>query len=108
MAIDISKLNAAELDELIAEAAERRLDMKPYISYELPRSIGAIFDPRWVTHLHGENTILQLRHPGRGWVAFAFPPHEGAHLLSLFLRFALAPKKPEDQAGPASAGGTVH
>jgi hypothetical protein len=62
-------------------------------------------------HLHGEDSILELRHPGHGWVAFVIPQHERANIVSLLLHHALLPKTAGEQVpapGPSSSGGKLH
>ena len=89
--IDISTLSAAELDELIAGAAKLRQALKPAVALEPPQTSEATNDPAWRSMMHGDNTVLQLRHLGVGWVTVIIPPHERASLLTLFLRQALSP-----------------
>ena len=112
--IDLSSLSTAELEELIAEAAKLRMALQPSVATEPPENSAGLNDPAWRSFMMEQHTILQLRHPGLGWVTFAFPPHERANLLTLFLRHALTPAT----AGPsgsapsalpkASGGSTVH
>lgn len=104
--IDISKLTAAELDELIAKAAARRAGLEPPISNEAPKQTQAPFDPRWVCYTSGENTVLQIQHLGLGWITVIIPPHERANLLTLLLRQALLPAQAKvAEATAANAGG---
>ena len=114
--IDISTLSAAELDELIAGAAKLRQALKPAVALEPPQTSEATIDPAWRSMMHGDNTVLQLRHLGVGWVTVIIPPHERAILLTLFLRQALSPA-PAQAAAPGSppampvastGGNTVH
>lgn len=114
--IDLSKLSAAELDELIASAAKLRQSLQPAVALEPPQTSEATIDPAWRSLMHGANTVLQLRHLGLGWVTVIIPPHERANLLTTFLRQALTP--PPVQAAPpgspppppleSSGGNTVH
>jgi len=111
--IDISKLSATELDQLIADAAKQRSKSEPQIPNEPPESGESTVDPAWRSFMSDEYTVLLLRHTGLGWVSFMFPPHERAHILSLFLQQALA-KPAEAPAAPISTpttgagGGTIH
>src|SRR5215470_11208984 len=88
--VDISNLSAAELDELIDKAAKLRQALQPPVALQPPETSEATVDPAWRSLLHGPNTILQLRHLGRGWVTVIIPPHERANLLTVFLRQALS------------------
>jgi hypothetical protein len=112
--IDISSLSAAELEQLIADAAKLRMAIQPTVAAEPPENSEGVHDPAWRSFMMEQHTILQLRHPGLGWVTFAFPPHERANLLTLFLRHALTPAAavPSGSASSplpkASGGSTVH
>jgi len=114
--IDLSGLSAKELDELIASAAKIRQAVQPPVALEPPQTSEATIDPAWRSLMHGANTVLQLRHLGVGWVTVILPPHERAHLLTVFLRQALsgsvAPATAPDSAPPpplaSSGGNTVH
>jgi hypothetical protein len=108
--VDISKLTAAELDDLIAKAAERRAGLKPAVPNEPPQQAQAPIDPRWFCFMAEENTVLQFQHLGLGWISFLIPPHERANLLTLLLKQALIPAqaKVADIAAARSGGGTLH
>ena len=113
--IDISKLTAPELDELIASAAKLRQALQPPVSLEPPQTSEATIDPAWRSLVHGANTILQLRHLGLGWVTVILPPHERANLLTVFLRQALSTSlapatvpHPLPSPEASSGGNTVH
>jgi hypothetical protein len=113
--IDLSRLSATELDELIASAAKLRQGMQPPVALEPPQTSEATIDPAWRSLMHNGNTILQLRHLGLGWVTVILPPHERANLLTVFLRQALSvsavPATPESSPPPplaSSGGNTVH
>lgn len=78
---DVDGLTVTELDELIARAIERRAQLQPPHAAEAPiGEIGAAVDPRWKLGMDGDQTVLQLLHPGAGWLAFLIPPAERAHL----------------------------
>jgi hypothetical protein len=108
--IDISRLTATELDDLIARAAQRRTGLQPAVPNEPPQEIQAPIDPRWFTFMAGENTVLQFQHMGFGWISFMMPPHERANLLTVLLRQALTPVQAQiaDVAATRTGGGTVH
>lgn len=112
MNVDLSKFKADELDDLILQAAKRRAHLQPAIPNEPPKEVDALIDPRWFTVLQDENTILQIQHPGFGWITAIIPPHERANLLTVLLRQALTPPLAKASAAqmPAtsSGGGTVH
>lgn len=107
---DLAKLSAQELDELLVRAAKHRASLQPAPPTEHPKPTDVVVNPGWYTALIDSGTLLQVRHPGFGWLSFLIPANERAHLLSLFLRQALF--VPEQGAGnappPGSAGGTVH
>jgi hypothetical protein len=77
---------------------------------EQPKKMEAAVDPRWYLSMADANTILQLRHPGYGWVGFLIPPASRAQLLSFLLQQALlpAPKPDAAHAVVSTGGGTVH
>jgi len=111
---DIARLSAAELDALVAMAAKERTLRSEPMPAEAPKEFEATFNPAWVVFLAGDNTIVQFKHLGHGWVSIAIPPPERAHLASLFLHhslMAIRPKPGEPSPMPllpSSGGGTVH
>jgi hypothetical protein len=111
---DIVKLSAAELDALVAMAAKERTKRSEPMPAEAPKEFEATFNPTWVVFLAGDNTIVQFKHLGHGWVSIAIPPPERAHLASLFLHhslMAVQPKAGEARPSPVlpgTGGGTVH
>jgi len=109
-AIDVTQLSASELDDLIAKAAARRATLQPAHPPEAPKQAEAIVNPHWFTCLVEPGTLLQLRHPGVGWVSFVLGPNERAHLLGILLNQALF-KAVDTSAKPPpslSGGTTVH
>jgi hypothetical protein len=77
------KLDASDIDGLIAALAEFRSNMTPEISSTLSSgSFQSIVDPLWNALasplLPGK--IVAVRHPGYGWVGFQFPSDEAAKL----------------------------
>ncbi len=108
--IDVSQLTAAELDELMTKAAERRASLDPPHSYQAPVEADAIIDPAWYTGLIEPGTLFQVRHPGFGWLSFVIPPNERAQLLCAFLNQALfTPQSNVANApAPVAGGSTVH
>lgn len=117
MSPDISKLSAAELDELIAKAAERRAQLKPEHSADPPKEVhSALSDPAWYTGPirtdDGLRIALQVRHHGFGWLTFAIPPLEIAKLMNYWTN-ALAQAAAGTlafgaAARPGASGGQLH
>jgi len=115
MTIDVSSLQAAELDQLIEAATKRRAALSPPIPATNPQGeIQAISDPKWyLTSIPG-GTLLQIRHPGHGWLNFHIPTLSRAFLLSFLLQQALIePAQAAATGAPpppatASGGTTVH
>ena len=101
MKVDLSKLNASELDELIAEAATRRASMQPEHSKAPPNTMQAIVDPAWFTvsipNSKG-HAGFNIRHPGLGWLAFAIPPHEIANLIKFWAAILATAASGQDQS----------
>lgn len=105
-AIDLTKLTTEQLDDLLARAAKHRASLLPAPSTEHPKPIDVVVNPEWYTGLVDSGTLLQIRHPGFGWMSFLIPSNERAHLLSLFLRQALfVPEQGTVSAPPPGSGG---
>jgi hypothetical protein len=99
MAIDVSSLNASELDQLIDSATKRRATLAPPVPATNPQGeIQAIADPKWFLTSVPGGTLLQIRHPGHGWLNFHIPTLSRAFLLSFLLQQALI------EPGTTSAG----
>jgi hypothetical protein len=98
MAIDISKLNATELDALIADAAKRRAALNPPVSMEPSTKEGAMMgfvcsDPRFFvneTPMHG-GVLLRIRAPGHGWLGYHLPHHSAMQLADLLRQWSRDP-----------------
>jgi hypothetical protein len=103
--MDITALSATELDELIAKAAARRATLEPPHAPQAPKQAEAIVNPQWFTCLVDPGTLLQIRHPGLGWLAFVIPPNERAQLLGILLNQALYRPAGPTAAVPASVSG---
>jgi hypothetical protein len=86
---DIAKLTVEELDDLLVRVAKHRASLQPGPPTDHPKPINVVVNPVWYTGLVDSGTLLQISHPGFGWLSFFIPPNERAHLLSLFLRHAL-------------------
>ena len=111
---DMAGMPTAELDALIAMAAKERTKRTEAHPAEAPKDFDATFNPAWSVFLVGENTVVQLKHLGHGWIAIAIPPLERAHLASLLLHHSLIASKGGAQSQapatvpPSAGGGTVH
>src|SRR5436190_12026025 len=104
-------MSTAELDELLlAISLERAKRNDPPVSMEQPKTMEAALDPKWYVSLSGPNTVLQLRHPGYGWVGYLIAPASRAALASFLLQHALLPPPPAGAPAsvPSTGGGTVH
>ena len=119
MSIDISQLSAAELDELIARAAERRAKLEPAQPAQPPEKAEAVLNPAWHTSPLPNGVLFMLRHPGLGWLGFVLPHEHRVHLTSLWLHQSLLYKPAETGTAPAvtapiapnfgtGGSGTVH
>lgn len=119
MNIDISHLSAAELDELIARAAERRAALEPAPPAQPPEKAEAVLNPAWHTSPLPNGVLFMLRHPGLGWLGFVLPHEHRVHLTTLWLHQSLLYKPAEAAAASAALGpvapnfgtsgsGTVH
>jgi hypothetical protein len=108
--IDLTKLSAGELDELLVRGAKHRASLQPGPPNDHPKPTDVVVNPGWYTALIDSGTLLQVRHPGFGWLSFLIPANERAHLLSLLLRQALfVPEQGAANASPpGSGGGTAH
>lgn len=103
MSIDISHLSAAELDELIARAAERRAALEPAQPAQPPEKAEAVLHPAWHTSPLPNGVLFMLRHPGLGWLGFVLPHEHRVHLTTLWLHQSLLFKPAESGAAPATA-----
>jgi hypothetical protein len=115
MQIDLSALSAADLDALIEAATKRRATLNPQVPATNPQGeIQAIGDPKWYLTPVPGGTLLQIRHPGHGWLNFHIPIASRAFLLSFLLQQALAEPltakaaaAPTPQPPPVASGGTT-
>ena len=107
---DVKQMSTRDLDELRDAIALERAKREPQIAMEQPAKMEAALDPRWFISLTDGNTVLQMRHPGYGWVGYVIPPSSRAQLLSYLLQHALMPPPKQDapQAMVSAGGGTVH
>lgn len=115
---DLAALSTSELDSLIATAAKERTRRTDPQATQPPQHFDATFNPAWFVFLAGDNTVIQLRHAGFGWVSVVIPPAERAHLASLLLHHsllkglaqgaALPPVPVAPVPTPSGGGGSVH
>jgi hypothetical protein len=111
---DLKQMSTADLDALLESISLERAKREPPVAMEQPQKMEAAFDPKWYVSLTGPNTILQLRHPGFGWVGYVIPPPSRAALATFLLQHSLMPPAPAaapPNAPPpaaSSGGGTVH
>lgn len=114
---EIAALSTAELDTLIALAGKERTRRTEPHATQAPQHFDATFNPAWFVFLAGDNTVIQLRHAGFGWVSVMIPPAERAHLASLLVHHcllkglavpAVQPVQVTPAPSPAGGGGSVH
>lgn len=107
---DVKLMPTADLDALRDAITLERAKREPQIPMEQPKTMEAAVDPRWYLSLADSNSVLQLRHPGHGWVGFVIPPASRAQLLAFLLQQALSPAVKTDAPPQAvsAGGGTVH
>ena len=107
---DVKQLSTEDLDALRDAIAIERAKREPAVPMEQPKTMEAALDPRWYLSMADSNTVLQLRHPGHGWVAYVLPPASRTQLLSFLLQQALQPAVVADAAQPvvSAGGGTIH
>lgn len=117
MNVDLSKFTAAELDELMSKAAERRAKLTPAHPTEVPKTGLASVDPAYYTMLIPQSKgqiAINLRHPGYGWLAFAIPPHEAANIIRIWSLALAVAASGQDGTLPAptvpaeATGGNIH
>jgi len=111
MSIDVSTLSIPELDALIERASQRRAQLKPEVSQDWPKGeVQAIFDPRWAATNVDTGTLLQIRHPGHGWLNFVIAAQTRALLVGALMQHALLPQVKQGAPAPTPSvgGSTVH
>ncbi len=107
---DVKLMSTADLEALTYAIAIERAKREPQVSMEQPKTMEAALDPRWHISLADSNTILQLRHPGYGWVGYVIPPPSRAQFVAALLQHSLMPPSKPDTPPPVAStgGGTVH
>lgn len=112
MKIDLDSLDAAGLDALIKAAGKRRAALNQPHPDKPPQPAEAILDPRWFLSQSDLGALLQVQHPGLGWVSVVLPDAEANHVLSLLLRMALDSRRGGRDAAVAGTatllGGKLH
>jgi hypothetical protein len=110
MTLDPKTLTTAQLDALLESISLERAKREPAVTMDQPQKMEAAVDPKWYLSMSGPNSILQLRHPGYGWVGYVLPTPSRAALLAALLQQALMPAPVADAAPPMpiAGGGTVH
>jgi hypothetical protein len=71
------KLDAAEVDKLIATLAQMRAEMKPsrpIVEPALGTKINVATVGRWYVQPDGNGIVLAILHPGYGWVGLYLDP----------------------------------
>lgn len=87
---DPDKITAPELDELIAALVQHRALLEPAVAPAPPEKLPTILGPAWTLHGGPIGSLLQIRHPGHGWLAFVIPPGDRAHMVGYMLSQAVA------------------
>ena len=107
---DLGTFSTADLDQLLERVSLERAKREPAVTMDQPQKMEAAVDPKWYLSLAGANTVLQLRHPGYGWVGYVIPAASRAALATVLLQHALMPAPVTDAAPavPVAGGGTVH
>lgn len=87
-------LELPELTDLMRSLMERRAAFAEPVPMEAPDRTSrdtALVDPAWRITRSGPDllVLLQLRHPGYGWLNFALPAHEAAAMA----RYLTAPQE---------------
>ena len=92
-------LGASDIDSLISSLSHFRSNMSPEVPRILPDgNHPGPADPLWSYRIVGDRRMLFLRHPGLGWLMFAFPKEEATKLGSALL--AQPMPSTSDQQGP--------
>jgi hypothetical protein len=95
------KLEAADIDALIAKLSHYRSTMTPEVPWQLTNSTNVVDvrDPIWILHAPPGSTdrLLLVRHPGLGWMMFRLPAAEVTKL-----GHALLPNRPQPTADSRS------
>jgi hypothetical protein len=104
----ILTLDAHKLQNLLAALATARLAIRPDVPVEFKgTSAIAIPDPVWRTeptvHSAIPGMLLNLRHPGYGWLSFVLPDHEALKLGIWLVNCAEAKERDASQPSPSKS-----
>lgn len=107
---DVKGMTPEELDQLLLAISLERAKREPQVPMEQPQTMEAALDPKWYLSMAEGNTVLQLRHPGYGWVGYVIPPASRAQLATFLLQQALLPVAQGGTPQPVASagGGAVH
>jgi hypothetical protein len=107
---NVDSMSTSDLDALLQSIALERAKREPPVTMDQPATMEAALDPKWYLSLSDENTFLQLRHPGFGWVGYVIPPAPRAALATFLLQHSLLPPTKPEMPSPVTStgGGTVH
>jgi hypothetical protein len=100
-------LTAAEVERHIHAMAEHRENLAEDVIRKLDPGkfrLHTVADPIWhsvTTEMDNGGVTVALRHPGLGWLGFAFPPSAAAALGKLLMERA----NPQAQAGSIEPAG---
>lgn len=81
MKINLDGMTVAELDELIANAAEKRARTQNYPEEPPNGPFAVTLSPGWKCAMVDNGAMLQIRHADFGWLAFLIPPEDRKILL---------------------------
>lgn len=88
MSIDISGLDATELEALIMRIAQRRAQLDPAVPNILPRYTYGQSNPQWFISTKDTELLLHLRDPGIGWMTFLLPSPEALNMGKVLVKCA--------------------
>jgi hypothetical protein len=97
-----TRLDAADVDRLIAVLSQLRTAMTPPVARTIAADalpVGPV-DPLWAVPGTSPRPgkLLAIRHPGHGWLTFQFPPVEAAKLGSALIGWHnVAPLPPPEE-----------
>lgn len=80
-----STASVDDLEIITREVSSQRATLHPEIERTVPNLPRSVHDPVWQISPYEGGALLQIRHPGFGWLAFTFPPLERAKMLFVFL-----------------------
>lgn len=100
------RFNTLQLDALMKAIASARAEMLPAIPTQAPlgQSGEAILDPFYWTQLDPNtgNSLMLIRHPALGWLAFMLPAHERERITGYFSEQTEAVKNGGSSEAPSA------